>query len=114
MWATAFFDEQRLDGSEMTKRVKVSAVAGVRLNERELAILKRIADGDGTHVLSINGLARDFLCSEGTIRNSIHSLEGKELVSVRARYLRNGGQLENEYELTSEGERVVKVDSELD
>ena len=98
----------------MTKRAKVSAVAGVRLNERELAILKRIADGDGTHALSISGLARDFSCSEGTVRNSIHSLEGKDLVSVRARYLRNGGQLENEYELTSEGERVVKVDSELD
>ncbi len=98
----------------MTKRAKVSAVAGVRLNERELAILKRIADGDGTRILSINGLAHDFLCSEGTIRNSIHSLEGKNLVSVRARYLRNGGQLENEYELTSEGERVVKVDSGLD
>ena len=98
----------------MTKRAKVSAVAGVRLNERELAIIKRIADGVGTRILSINGLAYDFLCSEGTIRNSIHSLEGKNLVSVRARYLRNGGQLENEYELTSEGERVVKVDSGLD
>lgn len=42
----------------MTKRAKVSAVVGVRINERELDILKRIQAGVAPCVLSVNGLAR--------------------------------------------------------
>lgn len=44
----------------MTKRAKVSAAVGVRINERELDILKRIQAGVAPCVLSVNGLARDF------------------------------------------------------
>lgn len=44
----------------MTKRARVSAIVGVRINERELDILKRIHEGPAPCVLSVNGLARDF------------------------------------------------------
>lgn len=83
----------------MTKRAKVSAVVGVRINERELDILKRIQAGVAPCVLSVNGLARDFSCSVAT---------------VRARFLRNGGQLENEYELTEAGGRILEVNGSLE
>ena len=67
----------------MTKRAKVSAVVGVRINERELDILKRIQAGVVPCVLSVNGLARDFSCSVATVRNSIRALEDKDLITVR-------------------------------
>ena len=98
----------------MTKRAKVSAVVGVRINERELDILKRIQAGVDPCVLSVNGLARDFSCSGATVRNSIRALEDKDLITVRARFLRNGGQLENEYELTEAGGRILEVNGSLE
>lgn len=98
----------------MTKRAKVSAVVGVRINERELDILKRIQAGVDPCVLSVNGLARDFSCSVATVRNSIRALEDKDLITVRARFLRNGGQLENEYELTEAGGRILEVNGSLE
>lgn len=99
----------------MTKRAKVSAVVGVRINERELDILKRIQAGVAPCVLSVNGLARDFSCSVATVRNSIRALlEDKDLITVRARFLRNGGQLENEYELTEAGGRILEVNGSLE
>lgn len=98
----------------MTKRARVSAIVGVRINERELDILKRIHEGPAPCVLSVNGLARDFSCSVATVRNSIKALEDKGLIVVRARFLRNGGQLENEYELTDAGGRILEVDGSLE
>lgn len=98
----------------MTKRAKVSAVVGVRINERELDILKRIQAGVTPCVLSVNGLARDFSCSVAIVRNSIRALEDKDLITVRARFLRNGGQLENEYELTEAGGRILEVNGSLE
>lgn len=98
----------------MTKRAKVSAVVGVRINERELDILKRIQAGVDPCVLSVNGLARDFSWSVATVRNSIRALEDKDLITVRARFLRNGGQLENEYELTEAGGRILEVNGSLE
>ena len=97
----------------MTKRAKVSAASGVRINERELAVLKRASAAGGPCVLGINALSRDYSCSVATVRNTVRALEGKGLVSVRARYLRNGGQLENEYELTVEGKRILEADANL-
>lgn len=97
----------------MTKRAKVSAASGVRINERELAVLKRVSAAGGPCVLGINALSRDYSCSVATVRNTVWALEGKGLVSVRARYLRNGGQLENEYELTAEGKRILEADANL-
>ena len=47
------------------------------------------------------------------VRNVIRSLEHKGLISVQARFLRNGGQLENEYEVTQEGIRVLECDDAL-
>lgn len=98
----------------MTKRARVSAIVGVRINERELDILKRIHEGLAPCVLGVNGLARDFSCSVATVRNSIRALEDKGLIVVRARFLRNGGQLENEYELTDAGGRILEVDGSLE
>lgn len=72
----------------MTKRAKVSAVVGVRINERELDILKCIQAGVAPCVLSVNGLAREFSCSVATVRNSIRALEDKDLITVRARFLK--------------------------
>lgn len=97
----------------MTKRAKVSAVVGVRINERELELLKRIHADAAPCVLSVNGLARDFSCSVATVRNSIRALEDKDLILVRTRFLRNGGQLENEYELTEVGGRILEVNGRL-
>lgn len=102
-----------LIGWPMTKRARVSAATGVRINERELEILKRVGSSGGPCVLGIAALSRDFSCSVATTRNAVRALEGKGLVSVRARYLRNGGQLENEYELTAEGERILEADASL-
>lgn len=96
----------------MTKRAKVSATAGVRINERELAVLRQIAQAPSS-VMSVNRLSVDFSCSVATVRNVIRSLEHKDLISVRARFLRNGGQLENEYEVTQEGNRVLECDDAL-
>lgn len=96
----------------MTKRAKVSATAGVRINERELAVLRQIAQANST-VVSVSQLSADFSCSLATVRNVIRSLEHKGLISVQARFLRNGGQLENEYEVTQEGIRVLECDDAL-
>lgn len=99
-------------GGSMTKRAKVSATAGVRINERELAVLRQIARVNST-VVSVSQLSADFSCSLATVRNVIRSLEHKGLISVQARFLRNGGQLENEYEVTQEGIRVLECDDAL-
>lgn len=48
------------------------------------------------------------------MRNSIRALEDKDLITVRARFLRNGGQLENEYELTEAGGRILEVNGSLE
>lgn len=96
----------------MTKRAKVSATAGVRINERELAVLRQIAWVNST-VVSVSQLSADYSCSLATVRNVIRSLEHKGLISVHARFLRNGGQLENEYEVTQEGIRVLECDDAL-
>ena len=47
------------------------------------------------------------------MRNVFRSLEAKDLVLVHSRFLRNGGQLENEFEVTEEGARIIKADSEM-
>ena len=101
-------------GRSMTKRAKVSAVAGVRVNERELAILKHIEAAGGSCSLGVNEFSRQFACSVATVRNCIKALENKGLVSVQSRFLRNGGQLENEYELMPEGSRVLDLAAQLD
>lgn len=98
----------------MTKRAKVSAVAGVRVNERELDILKRIEASGGSFSIGVTELSKRFGCSVATVRNCIKALEDKGLVSVQSRFLRNGGQLENEYELTGDGSRVLSLAAELE
>lgn len=98
----------------MTKRAKVSAVAGVRVNERELDVLRRIEASGGSFSVGVGELSKRFGCSVATVRNCIKALEDKGLVSVQPRFLRNGGQLENEYELTQDGARVLSLAAELE
>ena len=95
----------------MTKRARVSVVTGVRLNERELYVLKLISETGAPRPLSATDLARNLDCSVSTVRNVFRSLEAKDL--VHSRFLRNGGQLENEFEVTEEGARIIKADSEM-
>ena len=97
----------------MTKRARVSVVTGVRLNERELYVLKLISETGAPRPLSATDLARNLDCSVITVRNVFRSLEAKDLVLVHSRFLRNGGQLENEFEVTEEGARIIKADSEM-
>lgn len=98
----------------MTKRAKVSAAAGVRINERELDILKHVASLGGSCSQGVTPLAKHFCCSVATIRHCIKALEDKGLVSVQTRFLRNGGQLENEYELTDAAREVLALAAKLD
>lgn len=98
----------------MTKRVRAAEALGVRINETELGVMRFIASQPGMAVFSIGDLSRELGCSVATVRNSLRALYSKGLVSVRARYLRNGGQLENEYELTDEGKQLLSnVEQEL-
>lgn len=94
----------------MTKRVRACEPLGVRINESELAILRMTSEmGDTRITRSVSRLAEAMGKSVATARNSIKALERKGLVTVRARFLRNGGQLENEYGLTPLGQRVLRV-----
>lgn len=96
----------------MTKRAKVSVVAGVKINERELAVLRRVAEAR-PGVMSVRRMAEELSCSANTVRGAIRSLERKGLIGVEPRFLSNGGQLENEYEITCDGEHVLLCDDEL-
>lgn len=94
----------------MTKRAAVSAKAGVCINETELGILLTLSSApEGVKIMSITDLSSDLDRSNGAIRNAIKALERKGLIDIHERFLRNGGRLENEYELTSDGRRVVSL-----
>lgn len=96
----------------MTKRAKVSASCGVQINDRELSFLRRIG-GESEFVKSVSSLSADFSCSDATVRNVTRALTKKGLINVQTRFLPNGGQLENEYEITQEGMRILECDDEL-
>lgn len=99
----------------MTKRVRFDSPQGVRVNETEYALMRYIASlSDGPAVLSVSELSKELVRSVVTIRNSLRSLGDKGLLEIRARYLRNGGQLENEYEVTELGHRILGVPTRED
>lgn len=101
--------------AEMTKRVRFDSPQGVRVNETEYALMRYIASrSDGPAVLSVSELSKELVRSVVTIRNSLRSLGDKGLLEIRARYLRNGGQLENEYEVTELGHRILGVPTRED
>ena len=94
----------------MTKRVKLDPSASVRINELELAIRRLVsARTGGVAVLGLSEFASELGRSNAATRNSLRSLDKKGLLSVRARFLKNGGQLENEYELTESGRHILKL-----
>lgn len=92
----------------MAKRIEFQDMPGVRVNETELSVLRYLGGhAQGSTVASLQEIASTVGKSEGTVRLSLRKLDKKGLVSVRERFLRNGGQLENEYELTQSGTRVL-------
>lgn len=91
----------------MTKRVRFGVPMGVRINETELRVLEVLSDRNGVAVMSIGELSGELGCCAGSAHKSLRMLDDKGLISVHRRYLRNGGQLENEYELTDFGEQVL-------
>lgn len=94
----------------MAKHVRAADSLDVKINETELELLRRLSEGGKMcRVCSISELAQSVGKSVATIRNSLRALEGEGLVVVHARFLRNGGQLENEYEVTALGERVLRT-----
>ena len=99
----------------MAKRVRLNEPIGVRINETELGVMRLVAKhGQGLLVMSVSEMATELGKSIGSIRRCLKMLDSKGLVEVRERFLRNGGQLENEYELTEEGRRVIAAAEEAE
>lgn len=97
----------------MAKRVRLTEPIGVRINETELGVMRLVAKhGQGLLVMSVSEMGAELGKSIGSIRRCLKMLDSKGLVEVRERFLRNGGQLENEYELTEEGRRVIAAAEE--
>lgn len=85
----------------MTRRVRMRVPCQVRVNETELAILRLLeASPRGAVSLSVGEFSSKLGRCDASVRRSIGLLEQKGLIEVHSRYLRNGGQVENEYELT--------------
>ncbi|WP_293817088.1 hypothetical protein [uncultured Parolsenella sp.] len=93
----------------MTKRVRFKTQVGVRINETELKVLEVLSECEGVAVMSIGELSVALGCCAGSAHKSLRMLDDKGLISVHRRYLKNGGQLENEYELTDLGGRILQA-----
>lgn len=94
----------------MTRRVRMRVPCTVRVNETELAIL-RVLEGSpsGSISLSIGEFSTRLGRCDASVRRSIGLLEQKGLIEVHSRYLRNGGQVENEYELTEVAQEYLQL-----
>ncbi len=90
-------------------RVEGTAPHGARINETELKVLEVLSEREGVSVMSIGGLSGALGCCAGSAHKSLRMLDDKGLISVHRRYLKNGGQLENEYELTDLGGRILQA-----
>lgn len=100
----------------MSKRVRVSAMPEVAINETDFAVLSSIARriGDGGSVASVGqaALAAEIGCCRGTVQNSLRTLKRKGLITVHERVMENGGQLENAYGPTHHGWDVLQAVAE--
>lgn len=92
-----------------TRAVRLPASLGVHVNETQLKMLQKIASaGGGEPVqLSVAELGRAGGIKAAPASISLRALKGQGLLEVRSRFLPNGGQLENEYELTELGKQVL-------
>lgn len=89
----------------MTKRVRIEAFPGMRINERDLALLRELAGRAGGHGSAVVGsvaMARALGCCAGT------ALERERLIEVFERFQANGGQAEDEYRITPAGREVLE------
>ena len=93
----------------MTKRVHTGGDVDVRINETELAVMRLVGPSSTSKTISCSEIAHELDCSVATVRNALRSLKAKELLASKSRFLQNGGQLENEYSLTSKGRSVLKA-----
>ena len=95
----------------MTKAVAGRFPAGVHINQTELAILELIGSRSGGTGSAAEVSLREMqtLTSRGiaTVRRSCHRLQEQGLIQIEARYLPNGGQLENAYSVTPKGCQVL-------
>lgn len=93
-----------LDLARGSRHVELDAGGRVvRVTVRQLFVLRavsRVPSGEG---FSIRGCARRLRVCEQTARHAVVRLAQLGLVTVRARRMPNGGQLENACELTAAG-----------
>lgn len=92
----------------MARRVHFVDMPDLRINETDLQVLRYVGHrAAGLCVAGVASIAVELDKSTGTVRRSVKALCDKGLLSVRLRFLSNGGQLENEYEITDAGKRVL-------
>lgn len=101
----------------MTKRVREAEAFGVRINETDLAILRELARRTGGEHRPVTVTCRE-LCAvvnrcEVSVRLSIRTIDETGLVRVCHRHLSNGGQIENEYEITELGYQIIDAASSI-
>lgn len=90
-------------------RAEGTAPHGARINETELKVLEVLSEREGVAVMSIGGLSGTLGCCAGSAHKSLRMLDDKGLISVQRCYLKNGGQLENEYEPADLGGRILQA-----
>lgn len=90
-------------------RAEGTAPHGARINETELKVLEALSEREGVAVMSIGGLSGTLGCCAGSAHKSLRMLDDKGLISVQRCYLKNGGQLENEYEPADLGGRILQA-----
>lgn len=90
-------------------RAEGTAPHGARINETELKVLEALSEREGVAVMSIGGLSGTLGCCAGSAHKSLRMLDDKGLISGQRCYLKNGGQLENEYEPADLGGRILQA-----
>lgn len=97
----------------MAKQVRGPLPEGLRINETMLRVLKVIRDRakGSSRGVCISRQELSELCGKGsgTMRRSCQLLDDYGLIEINSRYQKNGGQLENEYIVTSLGEQVLEM-----
>lgn len=93
----------------MTRQLAGMGNVSIPINESELAFLRLVQDAGGTLQLSVRGIAERLGLKDRSASRIARRLEEKGLIEIRRRFLENGGQLENEYQLTSVGRDVLQA-----
>lgn len=92
----------------MAKQVKVAQEYGFKINDADLAVLRFVASPKkNTGKLSQSAIAGQLDIQKATVHRCMRKLNELELIEIQECYLPNGGQLENEYVLTSSGQQLL-------